>query len=437
VLPNARDGWGVKIEKTFLVPANIKKLNIRLDNNGLGNVWFDDVQIRKTSNPATSIRQLNIDYNTFKSPVQIEETGVDKISFTYNDGNDRSTMFYGGLGLKETRQYRKHYSADGTMEIKENRTTGALEFVTYIGGDGYSAPIVLKSDGINPANYLYLHRDYQGSILAITDAVGAVVEKRLFDAWGNIVKVQDGAGNTLNGLTILDRGYTGHEHLQSVGLIHMNGRLYDPKLHRFLQPDNYVQDPYNTQNYNRYGYVLNNPLKYSDPSGELTWSDLIAGVAIVVGTALAIWGGPAGVALGWKLIGSGIAHFGATAAILLNKGGSWDNASNYVGFQSPSININTGWGDSKTDTNGITQNEPVVKPKTVDDVKKDKGDDSFHPGQYLPNFKADIGFDILKFKGLHYGVPEFESSWMTGGAITPGYGVIYPVGGSSNPTARI
>ena len=113
-----------------------------------------------------------------------------------------------------------------------------------------------------------MHRDYQGSILAITDAAGAVLEKRLFDAWGAIVKVQDGAGNNLNVLTILDRGYTGHEHLQSVGLINMNGRLYDPKLHRFLQPDNYVQDPSNTQNYNRYGYVLNNPLKYTDPSGE-------------------------------------------------------------------------------------------------------------------------------------------------------------------------
>ncbi|EKY18908.1 hypothetical protein HMPREF9073_01022, partial [Capnocytophaga sp. oral taxon 326 str. F0382] len=39
---------------------------------------------------------------------------------------------------------------------------------------------------------------------------------------------------------LLDRGYTGHEHLQTVGLIHMNGRLYDPALHRFLQPDNFV-----------------------------------------------------------------------------------------------------------------------------------------------------------------------------------------------------
>ena len=69
-------------------------------------------------------------------------------------------------------------------------------------------------------------------------------------------------------LTLLDRGYTGHEHLQGVCLVHMNGRLYDAKLHRFLQPDNFVQDPSNTQNFNRYGYVLNNPLKYTDPSGE-------------------------------------------------------------------------------------------------------------------------------------------------------------------------
>jgi hypothetical protein len=49
----------------------------------------------------------------------------------------------------------------------------------------------------------------------------------------------------------------------------MNGRFYDSKLHRFLQPGNNIQDPFNTQNYNRYGYVVNNPLKYTDPSGEI------------------------------------------------------------------------------------------------------------------------------------------------------------------------
>jgi RHS repeat-associated protein len=274
----------VTITKTFLVPANIKLLNIRLDNNGLGNLWFDDVHIRKAVAKPTSLRELNISYNQFKSPYEIVETGVDRISFTYNYANNRSSMIYGGLSVdKMTRQYRKYYSSNGAMEIKHNTFTGEVEFVTYIGGDAYSAPIVYKSDGTT-GEYLYLHRDYLASIVAITNASAQVVEKRMFDAWGEIVRVQDKNGNILTNLTVLDRGYTGHEHLGTVGLIHMNGRLYDPKLHRFLQPDNNIQDPNNTQNYNRYGYVLNNPLKYSDPSGEEAIT--LVG-AIIVGAIIA------------------------------------------------------------------------------------------------------------------------------------------------------
>jgi RHS repeat-associated protein len=211
---------------------------------------------------------LNVTYNAFKSPIEIEESGKDKLSFGYNGMMGRSTMYYGNTNTNVTaRPYQRYYSADGTMEVTYT-VGGAMEFLTYIGGDAYTAPMVVKSDGGANKNNFYLHRDYLGSIVAITNNSGVIVEKRHFDAWGNVMKVQDGAGNNLTKLTFFDRGYTGHEHLQSVGLIHMNGRLYDPKLHRFLQPDNYVQEPYNTQNYNRYGYVLNNPLKFNDPSGE-------------------------------------------------------------------------------------------------------------------------------------------------------------------------
>jgi RHS repeat-associated protein len=211
---------------------------------------------------------LNVTYNVFKSPIDIIEEGKDKLSFTYNMNNNRSTMYYGSNDNdKMLRPYRKHYSIDGSMEIKQNIQNGTVEFITYIGGSAYSAPVVLKSDG-SSQEYLYLHRDYLSSVVAITNQSGDIVEKRKFDPWGNVVKVEDGVGNILSKLTILDRGYTGHEHLQGVNLIHMNGRLYDPIIHRFLQPDNFIQDPYNTQNYNRYGYVLNNPLKYVDFNGE-------------------------------------------------------------------------------------------------------------------------------------------------------------------------
>ena len=282
IISSTGSNW-VYFEKTVLVPANIKKLNLRLDNNGSGTIWFDDVRIRKTSEIITEPKELNITYNAFNSPVTIEEGNLDKITFEYNQSDERSTMYYGGLQADKTqRQYIKSYSEDGTMEIKQNKSTGTAEFITYIGGDGYSAPIVLKSDGTTQ-EYLYLHRDYQGSIVAITNQAGVIVEKRLFDAWGQVLKIQDAQGNCLSQFSVLDRGYTGHEHLQSVEIIHMNGRIYDPKLHRFLQTDSLIQDPSNTQNYNRYGYCWNNPLKYTDISGE----EIGLLTAVIIGAAIA------------------------------------------------------------------------------------------------------------------------------------------------------
>ncbi len=63
------------------------------------------------------------------------------------------------------------------------------------------------------------------------------------------------------------RGYTGHEELDEVGLVHMNGRVYDPQLGRFLSADPVVQDGTDLQAFNHYAYVRNNPLSLTDPSG--------------------------------------------------------------------------------------------------------------------------------------------------------------------------
>ncbi|MFN7221108.1 MAG: RHS repeat domain-containing protein, partial [Burkholderiales bacterium] len=69
-----------------------------------------------------------------------------------------------------------------------------------------------------------------------------------------------------------DRGYTGHEHIDDIGLIHMNGRLYDPITGRMMSADPIIQAPYLLQNYNRYSYVMNNPLSLTDPSGFSWWT---------------------------------------------------------------------------------------------------------------------------------------------------------------------
>jgi RHS repeat-associated protein len=228
---------------------------------------------------ADSLQQLT--YNAFKQPVKIEVLHKESINFQYNGDLQRSHMYYGSDTTdKMLRPFRRHYSEDGSMEITEDLSNGKTSFVFYLGGDAYSAPAIWKHEqtaSATTANLYYLHRDHLGSILMITDVTGAIKEKRQFDAWGNIVKLEDGNGNALTAFAILDRGYTGHEHLLGVGLINMNGRLYDPLLHRFLSPDNYVQDPTNTQNFNRYGYVMNNPLKYTDESGQF-WNFVIGGV---------------------------------------------------------------------------------------------------------------------------------------------------------------
>ncbi len=98
--------------------------------------------------------------------------------------------------------------------------------------------------------------DNLGSILLVVDENGSKFFDASYSAWGRkTVKL-----NTIG----LHRGYCGHEMLNEFNLINMNGRIYDPVLGSFLSPDNYVQMPDNSQNFNRYSYCLNNPFKYTD-----------------------------------------------------------------------------------------------------------------------------------------------------------------------------
>ena len=302
---------------------------VDLSNNAVANNYYQQVH---------SLQQVT--YNAFKSPVDIFEQGSERISFQYNGNLSRSHMYYGDEQAdKLTRRFRKHYSEDGGIEITNDMQTGKTSFVFYLGGDGYSAPAIWKEEhisGQNTQNLYYLHRDHIGSIVMITNDQGGIVEKRQFDAWGNIVKIQDGYGVDLPAFVILDRGFTGHEHLLGVGLIHMNARLYDPRLHRFLSPDGQLQDPFNTQNYNNYAYAMNNPLMYTDPSGEILW--LIPALIFVAKAAI---------------VGAAIGAVSYTASIALSNGGfnnwNWGQFGKSVGFGAISgvvtAGIGAGFGD--------------------------------------------------------------------------------------------
>jgi len=150
--------------------------------------------------------------------------------------------------------------------ITENGVTKEMYYI----GDA----IFVKQAG-QSGKTLYTHKDHLGSIISITDSVGTPVFRATYDPWG---KQTLNPANTFS----FHRGYTGHEHLPEFELINMNARLYDPLIGRFLSPDPYVQAPTFSQSYNRYAYCLNNPLIYTDPTGEKWWKWALGAAAFLI-----------------------------------------------------------------------------------------------------------------------------------------------------------
>jgi len=111
--------------------------------------------------------------------------------------------------------------------------------------------------------------DHLGSWKTVVNETDAQISRQSFDAWGR-KRYPQNWNSSAGSAFPFDRGYTGHQHLDEFGLINMNGRMYDVGLCRFLSPDKVVQNPGYTQNYNRYSYCYNNPLKYVDPTGHYT-----------------------------------------------------------------------------------------------------------------------------------------------------------------------
>jgi len=125
--------------------------------------------------------------------------------------------------------------------------------------------MLVNYNGVETLYYGYT--DNQGSLIALTNESGSVVEKYAYDPWGARRDPANWQSKDTRTSFITNRGYTGHEHLDAFGIINMNGRVYDPLTTLFFSPDPFVQAPGNWLNYNRYGYCMNNPTRYTDPSG--------------------------------------------------------------------------------------------------------------------------------------------------------------------------
>lgn len=135
----------------------------------------------------------------------------------------------------------------------------------------------------------YLHKDHLGSTDVITGDVGQILERLSFDAFGKR-RGLNWQGTPGQERFLTAKGFTGHEQLDHLGLIHMNGRVYDPSIARFISADPLVQFPNSTQSYNRYSYVLNNPLSFTDPSGfGIDTGSLVWGIFTAVAAVACSW----------------------------------------------------------------------------------------------------------------------------------------------------
>jgi len=200
----------------------------------------------------------SVTYNTFRKPTQLVKDGH-TTSFEY--GPDRARY--------------KRVDSDGTT-TKTTLYVGNVEFISHSSGVAETkryisdVAVVTESSASGHSEH-YTHKDSLGSTDVVTDSLGSVVAEMSFDAFGkrwNLLTLADllsGDYGALNDFTT--RGFTGHEMLDEVGVIHMNGRVYDPMLGRFMSADPIISDLSNVQRLNRYSYVLNSPLSYTDPSG--------------------------------------------------------------------------------------------------------------------------------------------------------------------------
>jgi RHS repeat-associated protein len=206
-----------------------------------------------------------ITWTSFNMPNLIQRNGASS-RFTYDVDHGRIMQQGTQNGLLKTTIYV------GGMYEKVN--DGAkIEHKHYIASPAGRIAIYTQTIDQTPqhlgettVNTKYLHTDHLGSIDVVTDETGATLCRNSFDAWGTRRATDwgSGAATFCNNVT---RGFTGHEMLDDLGLVHMNGRVYDPGLGRFLSADPFVQAPTETQNFNRYSYVVNNPLSLTDPSG--------------------------------------------------------------------------------------------------------------------------------------------------------------------------
>ncbi len=215
--------------------------------------------------------------NQREAPGRVVEFGRFDLprSITHEASRANIEIIYDGLGMRFRIIDRATKSETDTIrglyETRRQTTDDRSDHIFTVQIDGRLIArqhLQVEAGRIVDQRWQYLHTNHQGSVDLVTDEGGAVLERPQYDPHGRRVAADDPAVVTDPAGTLVPvPGYTGHQHLEEVGLIDMGGRFYDPAVGRFLSPDPFVPHPLNPQSWNRYSYVRNNPMTLVDPSG--------------------------------------------------------------------------------------------------------------------------------------------------------------------------
>ena len=304
---------GVRTLKYAWDDANTGAKSVNGTTFGNGNLWYTVTNNARSGQNTirwetyTSFNQpsqiMFADTGTVTNPTPSSSSASRTVSFVYGPEHQRIKQ---SIQLSGTQPYPLiagdtwYMNGDDGQSLSfeyELRTDGAVESRHYLSGAGIVFGVYISRTGTLgtlPASEIrYFHHDQLGSLARVTSGTGAYLEFMRFDPWGKRVTITGNSDLEDSEMGVnSDRGFTMHEHIDEVGAINMNGRVYDPRIGRFFSADPFVQNPMELQSYNRYSYVMNNPLSMTDPSGYFSVKKLLrTAVAIVIAYYTGQWVG--------------------------------------------------------------------------------------------------------------------------------------------------
>ncbi|WP_395373637.1 RHS repeat domain-containing protein [Marinicella sp. W31] len=240
--------------------------------NNIGNVTYHyDARGNRTQDIFSSGRSASYRYDSANLLIRADSTVNDftaqTVYFRYAEDNQRYFKYdkkAGEITLYGGKDYEQIYNASNGL-LKESKYY-LTDYLT-----------VTKPVGQSTDQYHYLQKDRLGSTTLVLDELGNRVHGRSYDAFGKprdvnwndiggLFEAELGLTNNQSTTEISKRGFTDHEHLDYLQLIHMNGRMFDFNNGRFLSVDPYIAGS-GSQAINPYTYIYNNPLSGTDPSG--------------------------------------------------------------------------------------------------------------------------------------------------------------------------